>query len=81
MSFKEWFNEDEHDTYNFPEEAMEAAWNAAIAALDHSYGKLLYAVQNKYPGETRHETALRIITQDQQSSGRSGSDIGSGGGV
>ncbi len=29
MTFKEWFNEDDHDLYNYPEEAMEAAWNAA----------------------------------------------------
>ena len=32
MSFKEWFNEDDHDLYNFPEEAMEQAWNAAVEA-------------------------------------------------
>lgn len=30
MRFKDWFNEDEHDLFNFPEEAMEAAWNAAL---------------------------------------------------
>ena len=32
MSFEEWFHEDEneHDLYNYPEEAMKAAWNAAI---------------------------------------------------
>ena len=32
MQFKEWFNEDDHDLYNYPEEAMEASWNAAIAS-------------------------------------------------
>lgn len=68
MSFKEWFNEDEHDTYNFPEEAMEAAWDAAVAESASSYVELLYAVQNKYPDETRHETALRIITNSERSS-------------
>lgn len=31
--FKDWFNEDDHDTYNFPEEAMESAWDAAIKSL------------------------------------------------
>ena len=30
MSFKNWFNEDNHDTHNYPEEAMEEAWNAAL---------------------------------------------------
>ncbi len=37
MSFTEWYNEDDHDTHNFPQEAMEAAWNAAIEA---AIGKL-----------------------------------------
>lgn len=27
------------------------------------YAELIYAVGNKYPGETRHETALRYIRQ------------------
>lgn len=30
MGFKEWFNEDDHDLYNYPEEAMQEAWNASI---------------------------------------------------
>ena len=25
--FKEWYDEDEHDTFNYPVEAMENAWN------------------------------------------------------
>ncbi len=29
MEFKDWFKEDDHDLYNYPEEAMEEAWNAA----------------------------------------------------
>jgi hypothetical protein len=28
MNFKEWYDEDEHDTYNFPHESMEDAFNA-----------------------------------------------------
>jgi len=28
MGFKEWFNEDEHDLCNYPEEALEVAFNA-----------------------------------------------------
>lgn len=31
MSFKDWYKPDEHDLYNFPDEAMEEAWNAALA--------------------------------------------------
>jgi len=31
MSFKEWFNEDEHDLYNFPIEAMEEAFNEGMS--------------------------------------------------
>ena len=27
----------------------------------HRYFELLYAVSKKYPGETRHQTALRIL--------------------
>ncbi len=30
MSFESWFDEDDHDLFNFPEEAMKDAWNAAI---------------------------------------------------
>lgn len=29
--FKDWFNEDDHDLYNYPDEAMEEAWNEATA--------------------------------------------------
>lgn len=30
MKFKDWFKEDEHDLYNYPDEAMQESWNAAI---------------------------------------------------
>lgn len=33
------------------------------------YGQLLYAVGNKFPGESRHETALRYIKQAEQPRG------------
>ena len=35
MTFKEWREENDHDidTYNYPEESMESAWDAAIASL------------------------------------------------
>ena len=32
-----------------------------IAALRKDYQELIYAVGNKWPGETRHQTALRYI--------------------
>lgn len=32
-----------------------------IHELEHNYYELIYAVGNKYPNETRHETALRYI--------------------
>ena len=30
MDFEEWYNEDNHDLYNYPAEAMKEAWSAAI---------------------------------------------------
>jgi hypothetical protein len=36
---------------------------AELARLRALYEQLLYAVGNKYPGETRHQTALRYIQQ------------------
>lgn len=38
---------------------------AEIKRLEDKYYELLYAVQNKHPGETRHQTALRIITNHE----------------
>lgn len=37
--FKDWFNEDDHDLYNYPEEAMEAAWNAGMESQIAAKGK------------------------------------------
>ena len=31
------------------------------------YYELLWAVENKHPNESRHETALRLIQESQQS--------------
>ena len=31
--------------------------------VEHLYYELLWAVENKYPDETRHETALRYIKE------------------
>lgn len=42
----------------------EAQTDAAeLARLRGLYEELLFAVGNKYPGETRHQTALRYIQQ------------------
>lgn len=35
----------------------------AAEAVAARYSELIYRVGSKYPGETRHETALRYITQ------------------
>lgn len=37
------------------------------------YNELLYAVAQKFPGESRHETALRYIREREQSTGEAGS--------
>ena len=47
---------------------LRAALREALAqpaAEPDPYQELLYAVSQKYPGETRHETALRYIRQAQ----------------
>jgi len=36
------------------------------------YFELLYAVANKYPGETRHQTALRCIRSCESSTDNQG---------
>lgn len=63
LSFDNWWD-DEADT-------ALAALDAALAepepdAIAAKYNELLMAVGHKYPGETRHETALRYITQAEQ---------------
>ena len=34
LTFKEWFVDDDHDLYNYPEEEMQKAWNAALATTE-----------------------------------------------
>ena len=41
---------------------------------ERSYCELLYAVGNKYPGETRHETALRYIRNAERGSDTTGQE-------
>ena len=45
-----------------PEEAATIN-NEAERMFERAYHELIYAVGNKYPGETRHETALRYIRE------------------
>jgi len=39
-----------------------------LAAKDREYQELLFAVESKYEGETRHQTALRLILTAQKPS-------------
>lgn len=41
---------------------------AELAAKDQLYHELLYQVGNKYPNESRHETALRYLKRAEQPS-------------
>lgn len=36
-----------------------------LESISESYYELIMAVENKYPGENRHQTALRLIKKDQ----------------
>lgn len=45
-----------------------SAYVSRVAAMEEAYHELLYAVANKYDGETRHQTALRYIRERAQSS-------------
>ncbi len=39
-----------------------------LAKVTLLYQELLYSVQSKYPGESRHQTALRYIRSAEQGS-------------
>ena len=45
-----------------------ASHNSASRAISERYNELLMAVCRKYPGESRHETALRYIRQAESNS-------------
>lgn len=45
---------------------------AELEAERDRYYELLYAVEKKHPGETRHETALRHIKQAEAQTGDAG---------
>jgi len=44
----------------------EQAQNIEIAGLKERYNELIMAVKSIYPGESRHETALRFIQQGER---------------
>ena len=51
---------------------MIDAMNGTLAEqkeMSNKYHELIFAVQNKHPNETRHETALRYIKQAELSHG------------
>jgi hypothetical protein len=43
--------------------------------LREAYNELLYAVQTKHPGETRHQTALRYIQWSEKPSDQAHSTL------
>ena len=45
---------------------------AEIHILKSDYFELIYAVASKYPGETRHQTALRYIMEAGRGSNQAG---------
>ena len=46
-----------------------------IDDLEQKYHELIYAVENKHPNETRHETALRYIKACEITSDCTAEDI------
>lgn len=49
-----------------PDGVVIALLSAALAAAEQERDALLMAVGNKYPGESRYETALRYIRQAEK---------------
>ena len=54
---------------DFISNLLSSATQQAVQEERKKYEELIMAVGNKYPGETRHETALRYIKQAEMSSG------------
>lgn len=55
-----WRNDADADAIDAWADAIESAMAQEREGL---YEQLLYAVESKFPGETRHQTALRYIRQ------------------
>ena len=47
-----------------------------LQEISDKYYELLFAVEAKFPGETRHETALRYILERASNSNNCGSEKG-----
>lgn len=58
---KEWNNEK-------IKAVVKCAFDAGRGTLSEKYFELLYAVAQKFPDETRHQTALRYIQQAESRS-------------
>lgn len=57
------------DTYCGPlQDLIQKEIILAVEKEREKYNELILAVENKYPNETRHETALRIIKNSQRGS-------------
>jgi len=50
------------------ESTPSASYNSASHAISEQYNELLMGVCRKYPGESRHDTALRYIRQAESNS-------------
>ena len=66
-TFKEWFKEDDHDLFNFPEEAMQEAWNAAITASIESIENCELVEPNVYRIRKHEATGSLIQLYDNNS--------------
>lgn len=53
-------------TETVAEAPCSAELDAKLAGMKENYTELLMAVESKYPGETRHDTALRYIKEEGQ---------------
>jgi len=49
-----------------------------VARLREDYHELIFQVENKYPNETRHETAKRLIREAQRGSNDPHEALGGG---
>jgi len=60
LRLADWLEDQYDPTYN---QEAAAAELRRLHEIEKQYHELLYAVGNKYEGESRHQTALRYIEQ------------------
>ena len=63
--FEKWYNEDEHDLYNYPEDAMKEAWDAAIDEAVQTLELMIFNSNNEYREEALDD-AVELIKQLKQ---------------